>query len=147
MPTMRTTMTMQRTLMICVCIAWIGAICFEASRSLHASESQAATLQTPAPSAAAPATPARELVTKYCITCHNERVKTANLLRDKVDAGAAFNSTETWEKVIVNLRARAMPPPGRSRPDNATYDAVAAWVETELDRAAADRPNPGRPAD
>ena len=33
------------------------------------------------------------------------------------------------------------------RPDNATYDAVASWLETELDRAAAARPNPGRPAD
>jgi len=47
----------------------------------------------------------------------------------------------------VKLRSRAMPPPGRQRPDNATYDAVAGWLETELDRAAAAHPNPGRPAD
>ncbi len=33
------------------------------------------------------------------------------------------------------------------RPDNKTYDAVAAWLETELDRNAAANPNPGRPAD
>ena len=32
------------------------------------------------------------------------------------------------------------------RPDNATYDVVATWLETELDRAALARPNPGRPA-
>ncbi len=56
------------------------------------------------------------------------------------------NSAETWEKVIVKLRSRAMPPPGIRRPDNATYDAVAGWLETELDRAAATHVNPGRTA-
>src|SRR6185295_6778876 len=35
---------------------------------------------------------------------------------------------------------------GNRRPDNATYDAVATWLETELDRAAAANLNPGRPA-
>ena len=54
---------------------------------------------------------------------------------------------ETWEKVIVQLRSRAMPPPGIRRPDNATYEAAASWLEDELDRAAAVRPNPGRPGD
>ena len=56
------------------------------------------------------------------------------------------SSAEAWEKVIVKLRSRAMPPPGIRRPDNAAYDAVAGWLETELDRAAASHPNPGRPA-
>ena len=92
-------------------------------------------------------TPAHALVTKYCVTCHNERLKTANLPLDKADADQVVNSAETWEKVVVKLRSRAMPPPGRPRPDNATYDAVAAWLETELDRTALARPNPGRPAD
>ncbi len=91
--------------------------------------------------------PARALVTTYCITCHNEKLKTANLLLDKADAGQVSSAPETWEKVIVKLRARAMPPPGHRRPDNATYDAVARWLETEIDRAAASHPNPGRPAD
>ncbi len=40
-----------------------------------------------------------------------------------------------------------MPPQRSRRPDNKTYDAVAAWLETELDRGAAANPNPGRPAD
>ena len=97
--------------------------------------------------AAIPATPARELVTRYCITCHNEKLKSGNLVLDSADAEQVVNSTETWEKVVVKLRARAMPPPGSRRPDNVTYDAVAAWLETELDRAAAANPNPGRPAD
>ncbi|HEY9462495.1 MAG TPA: DUF1592 domain-containing protein, partial [Vicinamibacterales bacterium] len=91
------------------------------------------------------ATPARALVSKYCVTCHNERLKTGNLLLDKVDDTIA-NASDTWEKVVVQLRGRSMPPVNMPRPDNATYDAVASWLESELDRAAAARPNPGRPA-
>ena len=51
---------------------------------------------------------------------------------------------ETWEKVVTRLRAGSMPPPGRPRPDEATYRQVAGWLETELDRAWAADPHPGR---
>jgi hypothetical protein len=37
-----------------------------------------------------------------------------------------------------------MPPAGMPRPDEATYNMVAALLETGLDRAAAAHPNPGR---
>jgi cytochrome c5 len=140
------TLRTRRTLTTCVCIAWVLALGVEASRSVHASVASASP-QSSAPGSAAPATPARDLVTKYCVTCHNERLKTANLLLDQADAERVFNSAETWEKVVVKLRSRAMPPAGRSRPDNATYDGVATWLETELDRAAVAHPDPGRPAD
>src|SRR5262249_30905123 len=90
--------------------------------------------------------PVREFVTTYCISCHNDRLKTGSLTLEHADADQVFNSAETWEKVIVKLRSRSMPPVGNRRPDNATYDAVAAWLETELDRAAASHVNPGRPA-
>jgi hypothetical protein len=85
------------------------------------------------------------LVSKYCVTCHNERLKTANLLLDKADDQIA-NASDTWERVVIQLRGRSMPPANMPRPDNATYDAVATWLESELDRAATARPNPGRPA-
>ena len=49
-----------------------------------------------------------------------------------------------WETVVRELRAGAMPPPDRPRPDPATYDRFVAWLEDELDRAAAENPNPGR---
>ena len=122
--------TMRKTLMAYARAACAGAICFMALGSAQAT----------------PATPAGELVTKYCITCHNERLKTGNLMLDKADVERVFTSAETWEKVIVKLRGRSMPPPGIPRPDNATYDAVAGWLEAELDRAAAIHLNPGRPA-
>ncbi|MBV9507093.1 MAG: DUF1592 domain-containing protein [Acidobacteriia bacterium] len=102
--------------------------------------------QASAPAGKSPATPARELVSNYCVSCHNEKLKTANLALDHIDAEHVANSAESWEKVIVKLRSRAMPPTGIRRPDNATYDRVAEWLESELDRAAAARVNAGRSA-
>src|SRR6202451_594015 len=82
-------------------------------------------------SAASP-NPARELVTKYCVSCHNQKLKTGGLVLDRADSDNPANSAETWEKVIAKLRSRAMPPPKLPRPDNATYDAVAGWLESEI---------------
>jgi mono/diheme cytochrome c family protein len=132
---------------VCVSIVWIAAVAFETSGPVQARAPQATPSPTPVRSTAPVASPARELVSKYCVTCHNERLKTAGLLLDKADADQVSNSAETWERVVVQLRSKAMPPASMPRPDNGTYDRVATWLETELDRAANARPNPGRPAD
>src|SRR5579863_9820288 len=95
-------------------------------------------------SATSSATPAADLVNKYCVSCHNQKLKTANLMLDRADSAYPANSAEAWEKVVVKLRSRAMPPPGMPRPDNAAYDSVADWLGTEIDRTA--RVNPGRTA-
>ena len=92
------------------------------------------------------ATPAGALVNQYCVSCHNQRLKTANLALDRVDSTNVANSAEAWEKVIVKLRSRAMPPPGLPHPDNASYDSVADWLEAGIDRAATANVNPGRTA-
>jgi hypothetical protein len=74
-------------------------------------------------------------------------LKTAGLALDAADAEHVFNSADTWEKVVVKLRSRSMPPPSARRPDNATYDRVSTWLENELDRAAEAHVNPGRTAE
>jgi hypothetical protein len=99
------------------------------------------------PRTAGSISPARELVTTYCVSCHNPKLKTGNFVIDPAEADNVGHAPETWEKVVLKLRSRAMPPPRARRPDNTTYDTVAGWLETELDRAADARPNPGRPAD
>ena len=103
----------------------------------------------PGPGRASPVakatTPAGQLVSTYCVSCHNQKLRTANLALDTADAEQVINSAETWEKVVVQLRSRSMPPPRSRRPDAATYDAAAGWLESELDRAAVASPNPGRP--
>ena len=59
----------------------------------------------------------RQLVDRYCVTCHNQRLKTAGLMLDTLDLAKIPADAETWEKVIVKLRTGAMPPPGMPRPD------------------------------
>jgi mono/diheme cytochrome c family protein len=90
--------------------------------------------------------PQRELLNAYCVTCHNEKTKTAGLLLDKVGIDRVPENAAVWEKVAKKLRVGAMPPPGAPRPTKANYDFLAAYIETELDRTAAAKPNPGRPA-
>ena len=88
----------------------------------------------------------RALLTQYCITCHNQRAKAGNLALDTFDVTRIADHPETWEKVVRKLRGGVMPPAGRPRPDRATYDGFRKWVESEIDRAAAADPNPGRSA-
>ena len=86
----------------------------------------------------------RELLDRYCVTCHNGRMRTAGLALDEHDVAAVGAAPAVWETVVRKLRAGAMPPMPRPRPDAATYDRFVGWLETELDRAAAANPDPGR---
>ena len=87
-------------------------------------------------------------VTQYCAGCHSERAKTtataSGVILDRVDLARVTDNAAMWEKVIRKLRAGAMPPAGAPRPDAATHNALVSFLEGTLDRAAADRPNPGR---
>ena len=89
----------------------------------------------------------KALFDRYCLTCHNQRQKergTTPIALDTLDVTKVGADAETWEKVVLKLRAGLMPPAGRPRPDKPTHDAFAGWLEAELDRDAAARPNPGR---
>src|SRR5688572_4124671 len=97
------------------------------------------------PPAGASSSPHQAVLSRYCITCHNERLKTASLMLDKVDVADVRKAPVVWEKVVRKLRTGAMPPAGLPRPDKATYDSFAGYLETELDDLASANPNPGRP--
>ena len=132
-------------LVMCLGIAWAGLTVVEAA-SPQAEATTPTTQAQPVSSAEPTTSPALDLVRRYCITCHNRRQKEAGLMLDQADAIHVANSAEIWEKVIVKLRSSAMPPVGRVRPDQATYDTVASWLEAELDKHALVDPNPGKPA-
>jgi len=100
--------------------------------------------QSPSP-VASPAAQYRQILSRYCVTCHNERLKTAELMLDKANLENVSAGAEVWEKVITKLRGNAMPPPGAPRPDQSFYESFPAYLETEIDRAAFARLNPGRP--
>ena len=83
------------------------------------------------------------LLERYCVTCHNDNLRTAGFSLESLDLGNISADAEAWEKVVLTLRAGMMPPAGRPRPDRETYDRLASFFETDLDRAAAASPDPG----
>ena len=88
----------------------------------------------------------RKLLDQYCVVCHNQRLKTANLTLDKMDLDRIGEGAEVWEKVVRKIHGGTMPPAGMPRPDKDTLQGLASWLETSLDRAAAGNVNPGRTA-
>ena len=94
--------------------------------------------------AGAPDYPA--VLRKYCFTCHDEKLKTGGLALSALDLANVSKDSEKWEKVVRKLRTGAMPPVGMPRPDEAVAANLVTWLETELDRAALEHPNPGRPS-
>src|SRR5687768_15281806 len=75
---------------------------------------------------------AGEILNKYCISCHNTRIKTAGLALDSLDLTRVGDDAEIWEKVAIKFRTGEMPPPGRPRPDAATYAAITSTIEAAL---------------
>ncbi len=84
----------------------------------------------------------RALLDRYCVTCHNDRLKTAQLSLEKLDLAGVGDHPELWEKVVRKLRAGVMPPPDVRRPPLAEYEGLRDWLENAIDRQAP-RMNPG----
>ncbi len=107
----------------------------------------AAVLMLASPAAGQPSdTPERALLDRYCVTCHNDALRTAGLALDTLDLARVGDHPGVWEQVVGKLRAGMMPPAGRRRPDGEASGRLVAYLETELDRAAAANPDPGRSA-
>src|SRR5687767_14568388 len=84
------------------------------------------------------------LIKRYCVQCHNERLRTAGLSLEALNFDAVGSRADLWEKVVAKLNANAMPPAGLPRPADGPRREFVSWLESELDRAAASDPNPGR---
>jgi mono/diheme cytochrome c family protein len=127
----------------------LAASCFVGSFAYNVRLTGASAQSAGQPAQAAQALQApqapRAVLDKYCVTCHNARLKTAGLALDKLDLAQPAEHAEVLEKVARKIRTGAMPPVGRPRPDKAVADHVASSIEADLDRAAAEHPNPGRP--
>jgi Protein of unknown function (DUF1592)/Protein of unknown function (DUF1588)/Protein of unknown function (DUF1585)/Protein of unknown function (DUF1595)/Protein of unknown function (DUF1587) len=90
--------------------------------------------------------PQRALLDTYCVSCHNQRAKTANVMFDTMDLEHLSDKADVWEKAARKLRGGMMPPPGVRRPDQAAVNGFVSWLEDSLDQVAAANPNPGRVA-
>jgi mono/diheme cytochrome c family protein len=89
------------------------------------------------------ANPNRALIDRYCVGCHNQRLKTAKLELDVLDLAHPEKDTLTWERAIRKLRGGMMPPPGAPKPTLTEVNSLATYLEDTLDRAGAANPNPG----
>jgi len=87
----------------------------------------------------------RAALEQYCIGCHSGPTPFAGLNLQALDIGNLEANGTIWEKVLRKLRNREMPPAGMPRPDAATHEALVKYIETERDRQAEAKPNPGRP--
>jgi mono/diheme cytochrome c family protein len=125
-----------RVLCAALCAVPLGTALVQAGRA-----GQSAPPQT----AAATAAPDRALLDRYCITCHNARLRTGGLSLDDADLKAVGTHAETWEKVLRKIRAGQMPPVSRPRPEAAASAAFTTALAGALERAADASPNPGRP--
>jgi hypothetical protein len=102
----------------------------------------------PAPPAAVQSSPdaridAQAAISKYCTTCHNDRTKTAGLALDPAGIAHPGDDSETWEKVLRQLRAGTMPPPSAARPPQTFYTRTIAYLSDALEASAVARPNAG----
>jgi hypothetical protein len=77
------------------------------------------------------------LLSQYCVTCHNQRAKTAGLMLDTLDFEDVSKDAATWEKVVRKVRTGMMPPSGARRPERSVMDSFAEELESRLDRASA----------
>src|SRR5215471_4004430 len=99
-----------------------------------------APLQTRAQAAQTPAANGpdqyRTMLSTYCFTCHNTRVKIGGLALDGLDLKTPEENAQIWEKALRKLRGRLMPPPGNPQPPQKDIDSFMAWMENALDSSA-----------
>ena len=136
---------MKRALGITAALVWVGATVIVGARP-QAPVRPAAPATPVARAAAGDAATYRPLLDRYCVTCHNARLKTAGLALDTLDLASVPAAAQTWEKVVRKLRTGVMPPSGMPRPDEATRWNLVGWLEGTIDRAAARSPYAGAPS-
>ncbi len=102
---------------------------------------RAAPQQADKPSSAADLNKA--VVTRYCVTCHNQKLRTAKLAFDLMDFSHPEKDAVTWERAIRKLRGGMMPPPGMPKPPLTAVNSLATYLEDSLDKASAANFNPG----
>ena len=106
----------------------VGVASLTLAASVHAQEA--------APDPAAVAAGHGAVVDQYCVGCHNDQIRTANLSLENLDMTAVGGDAELWERVVRKMRAGMMPPPGSRRPPPGEYNALRDWLEDEIDRTA-----------
>jgi hypothetical protein len=85
-----------------------------------------------------------QFVNMYCAECHNSEDKVGGLVLDVMGSEDIGQNAKTWEKVVRKLATHQMPPDDSMRPSGRKYDSILSTLTTALDKAASEKPDPGR---
>ena len=85
----------------------------------------------------------RAVLDGYCVDCHNASDLAGGVAFDRLSPDEIHAGAEVWERAVSMVRTGFMPPPDEPRPERAVLERFAAELESRLDRAAVEAPNPG----
>ena len=87
------------------------------------------------------------ILTKYCVTCHNEKKAAGDISLEKFkDDATALKERKIWGTVGDMVRTKQMPPTGKPQPTDAERDALIDWIENGRNRIDCGLVHdPGRP--
>ena len=122
--------------LLIIAALWLGAVTWVFPQSAGPG--------APSPSATLPSAH-QDLIATYCTSCHNERLKTAGLALDRISRRRRRQRGRRLGEGRPQGARRVDAAGRRAAARRARRDALVTWLETELDRAWAARPNPGRP--
>ena len=125
---------MRHQVLTLAALMWVGPTAWSVAPVAGAQSPSTAASSRPA--AARPTVDYREVVTKYRVTCHNERLKTGGLSLDTVDVSNPAAAADVWERAVRKMRVGMMPPQGAPHPDADTQASLLTYLTTSLDRAA-----------
>ena len=78
-----------------------------------------------------------DFLNQHCTECHNFEDYSGGLDLTTMFVDEIPQHPETWEKVVMKLRGRMMPPPNQGKPDAEDLATFVTWLESYLDEAAA----------
>ncbi|MDX1646174.1 MAG: DUF1587 domain-containing protein, partial [Longimicrobiales bacterium] len=84
-----------------------------------------------------------EVIDQYCTRCHSEQRQRGGLVLEGFQVQNTVEHAPIAERMIKKLRAGMMPPAGARRPEPAVLDEVVIELETRLDEAWLENPEPG----
>src|SRR6186713_1218643 len=85
-------------------LAALALLCYGSTGALRAA------LPVPQPQAASSAiTEHQALINQYCVTCHNQKTKTAGLTLDTMNLAEVGKDARIWEEAVRKLRGGMMP--------------------------------------
>ncbi|NJM38490.1 MAG: DUF1587 domain-containing protein [Akkermansiaceae bacterium] len=87
----------------------------------------------------------KPLLEQYCIDCHDDSIKRGGLNLDAILTDPPEAHPEIWEKVILRLKSRQMPPPEEKvRPTEEEFETSSTELAAWFDQIAKEKPNPSR---